>query len=296
MSDDFWESLIGGHINDRVPNAIDQKMASRKLEEDFESVRYLTEAGREAHAVRIPVEAGTRVSFMGNIGSIFTYSSTPDDGAQGEVVKVRSATGDITSHNDRVFVKFDDGELRTICAEHLRVISSPEKIASFDLTPDERSRSRVARSHGGKEHSYTIIARRQPDGRFVVAAVDVDTGAPFGFDPEVVAGNRTEVFKAANRLKGWINSLWGERTPRAPSRKATRFGDSLPARFKVSSLGDIADMFSPPGLGNLAPMLRQASGELIHKATNDLWSFSKSSDGQYVVSRLFDSGGEPLKG
>lgn len=301
MSDDFWENLVGGHINDRVPNAIDQKMAARRLEEDFEDVRLLTEAGRSAVALRLPVEAGTRVAFLGNLGSLFTYSDTPDDGAQGEVVKVRSATGNITSHDGRVFVKFDDGQLRTICAEHLRSVSAPEKIASFKLTPEEVERSRVATGHNGREYSYTIVARKQDDGRFVVAAVDVSTGEAFGFDPQVVAGNRVEVFKAANKIKGWVNSLWGEKkaqkaSPAPSKRKATRFGDSLPVRFRVASLGDIADMFSPPGLGNIAPMLRQASGELVHKATNDLWSFSKASDGQYVVSRLFDDTGEPLKG
>ena len=34
--------------------------------------------------------------------------------------------------------------------------------------------------------------------------------------------------------------------------------------------------------------------ELVHKATDDLWSFSKGDDG-YVISRLFDETGDPLK-
>lgn len=53
---------------------------------------------------------------------------------------------------------------------------------------------------------------------------------------------------------------------------------------RVNSLGDLGDFF------------KVASGdELVHKATRDLWSLSKASDGGYVIERLFDNSGEPLK-
>jgi hypothetical protein len=48
-------------------------------------------------------------------------------------------------------------------------------------------------------------------------------------------------------------------------------------------------------LGDLTNFMKIAEGVLIHKSTNDLWSFSKDADG-FVVSRLFDDTGEPLKG
>ena len=48
-------------------------------------------------------------------------------------------------------------------------------------------------------------------------------------------------------------------------------------------------------LGDLTDFLKIAEGVLVHKSTNDLWSFAKDADG-YVVSRLFDNSGEPLKG
>jgi len=53
---------------------------------------------------------------------------------------------------------------------------------------------------------------------------------------------------------------------------------------RVSSLGDLSDFV----------MSKQANDELIHKATKDLWSFKKSADG-YVLERLFDDDGNPLK-
>ncbi len=34
--------------------------------------------------------------------------------------------------------------------------------------------------------------------------------------------------------------------------------------------------------------------ELVHKATRDLWSFRKDAD-EYVIERLFDNNGNPLK-
>ena len=49
-------------------------------------------------------------------------------------------------------------------------------------------------------------------------------------------------------------------------------------------------------LGDLTQFLKRADGKLIHKSTNDLWSYSKDADGNFLVERLFDDEGEPLKG
>ena len=49
-------------------------------------------------------------------------------------------------------------------------------------------------------------------------------------------------------------------------------------------------------LGDLGDFLKAGSDEeLVHKATRDLWSLSKSSGGGFVIERLFDATGEPLK-
>jgi hypothetical protein len=48
------------------------------------------------------------------------------------------------------------------------------------------------------------------------------------------------------------------------------------------------------GLGNLSEFLRVGAEELVHKATQDLWSLTKQGD-DYVIERLFDGSGEPLK-
>ena len=55
------------------------------------------------------------------------------------------------------------------------------------------------------------------------------------------------------------------------------------AMFRVASLGDLTDF------------LKVSNGALVHKSTKDLWSYSKDADGNFLVSRLFDDEGEPLK-
>ena len=49
-------------------------------------------------------------------------------------------------------------------------------------------------------------------------------------------------------------------------------------------------------LGDLGGFMRAAGADdtLVHKATRDLWSV-REEDGQYVIERLFDADGAPLK-
>lgn len=49
------------------------------------------------------------------------------------------------------------------------------------------------------------------------------------------------------------------------------------------------------GLGDLTDFLRSSSTDLVHKSTKDLWSLRKEGE-QYVIERMFDASGDPLKG
>jgi hypothetical protein len=120
MGDDLWENLLQGHAQTHVPGAVDQRLAGKAHGESFESVRTLTDRHREANALPLPVPAGTRVSFTGSLGAYMSSDNLPPKGVEGEVVNVRSANGDVTSHNGKVFVKWDDGDFRPIHAEYLR--------------------------------------------------------------------------------------------------------------------------------------------------------------------------------
>lgn len=132
---------------------------------------------------------------------MLTYPDPPFRKAEGVVVKVRSANGDVTAHDGKVFVKWDDGQFRPIHAEHLRRIQSKKK------------------------------------ARVILG------------DPTAVSGR-------------------------------------IPAHITQIRVA---------GLGDLSSFLKVAEGTLVHKSTNDLWSFNKGADG-LVVERLFNSNGEPLKG
>lgn len=120
MNDDFWNNLINGHAVTTVTGAMDTHLAGKAHGEDFESVRNLTDKFREANALELPVAAGTRVSFIGTLGAYLSDTNTPPEGMEGEVVTVRSANGDVTAHDGKVFVKWTDGEFRPVYATFLR--------------------------------------------------------------------------------------------------------------------------------------------------------------------------------
>lgn len=48
------------------------------------------------------------------------------------------------------------------------------------------------------------------------------------------------------------------------------------------------------GLGDLTDFLKVAKDTLVHKATKDLWSLKKVGE-DFVIERLFDETGDPLK-
>jgi len=58
-------------------------------------------------------------------------------------------------------------------------------------------------------------------------------------------------------------------------------------RMVVSDFGDISSFFTPAtGTGH--------GDDLVHKATQDLWAL-RQEGGQYVIERLFNEDGNPLK-
>jgi hypothetical protein len=137
----------------------------------------------------VPVDAGTRVAFITNIGSVVSYPDPPPSDAEGTVVMVRTAEGDQTGMGQMVFVKFDTGHFMAVHSEHLRRAAPNRKVAS-------------------------------------------------GF-----------VLRVAN-------------------------------------------------LGDLTGFLRWGGGddnELVHRATKDLWAFNTTDAGEFVISRLFNDTGDPLK-
>jgi len=182
--DELYGGLQMGHTS-----SLDAYLQDRTSKGIGETVRGLTDRGRAANALRTPVEAGTRISFVTNLGSVVAYADPPASDAPGTVVMVRTAEGDQTGMDGKVFVKFDDGRFMAMDPEHLRLAVSNTKLASS-------------------------FSRR------------------------------------------------------------------------VSTLGDLSGFLR---WGS------EADSELVHHATKDLWSFETTDKGDFVISRLFDDTGAPLK-
>ena len=66
------------------------------------------------------------------------------------------------------------------------------------------------------------------------------------------------------------------------ARSATRTATAY--RMTVAGMGDLGDFMKSAAEGD----------ELIHKSSKDLWKLSRSG-GEYVIERLFDETGNPLK-
>jgi len=134
MSDDFWDSLVKeANLGTEGSGSVDAYLSGKDIGgEVFESVRSLTDSHRAKNALPIPAEAGTRVEFTGGMGEILAYTNPPEPKARGTVVSVKSAGGDVTGHNGKVFVEWDDGQFRSIHAEHLRVAKGQQKRQSVE--------------------------------------------------------------------------------------------------------------------------------------------------------------------
>jgi len=95
----------------------------------YNSVRQLTDKERGENVVVCPVEAGTRVKFEANLGSVLSYEDIPADKLEGTVVTVRTSSGHTTEFNDRVCVLWDDGMFRPIAPEHMTLAGVQSKKA-----------------------------------------------------------------------------------------------------------------------------------------------------------------------
>ena len=374
----------------------------------------------------LPVAAGTKVAFAGNIGAYMSYDDVPADGIIGEVVTVRSATGEITHHDGKVFVKWADGKFRPIHAEHLRLVTSGKTAmehASEDalkkwfkdhpnMTKEQKSKHTVSKGEGKKEPDAQLktnldnavkrLKEWEADDykqymakvdkaesmeekiRLLEEAGDEVDGHLEGYNSQDDRDGLRRVNLALMMTSQWLEELGSkgegkqasdikaqfekikalaEKRPDsdflksilkqmadkgfAPTDKQMAVVKKIEGEIKQQGemkkelkgldkkgdfnaddigkkqngpltadpedkkimdhfgQGDLHEMtevasdktatFRVASLGDLTDFLKVASGALVHKSTKDLWSYSKDADGNFLVSRLFDDEGEPLK-
>jgi hypothetical protein len=78
-----------------------------------------------------PLEAGTRVSFVGGPQALLSYSNAPMPGSEATVVMVRKGSVDGTGHGGKVFTLWEDGLFRAISQDHLCRAAFSKKASSF---------------------------------------------------------------------------------------------------------------------------------------------------------------------
>jgi hypothetical protein len=181
---DFWDDMGGAFAKE---SCLDSYLGGRKLEgPQYTSVRNLTDAVRQATALPLPVDAGTRVSFVSNIGSVLSYEDIPASKVEGTVVTVKTGAGNMTAMDERVFVLWDDGKFRSILAEHLRpagVTSKRGSAVRMVVADLGDISSFFTASSGGRDelvHKATkdLWAFHQDGGQYVIERLFSDTGEP----------------------------------------------------------------------------------------------------------------------
>jgi len=188
---DFWEDMQAAYSTE---SAIDHHLRDddHALEGDyFTQVRGLVDREKSRQALKLPVEAGTRVRFMANLGSVLTYPDVPEPSIEGTVVTVRSANGDVTSDDGRVFVSWDDGKFRPIMAEHLRrsrgnskraqavriVTSDLDSLAMY-FAPAMGDLGAVAGDDLVHKSTQDLWSFKQEGDNFVIERLFAETGEP----------------------------------------------------------------------------------------------------------------------
>jgi len=181
--DDFYSSINLSPGTDQL----DGHIQGRSVEGSYyTSMQGLTESGREKNALPLPVQAGTRVSFIHNLGSVLSYQYVPDEGLEGTVIMVRTADGDCTYQGDNVFVKWDDGAFLPTHRHHLRAAGnlSQKQASSFVIRTSTLGdlSALFAASDKSSElvHKSTkdLWSFEEDDGEFVISRLFDDSGEP----------------------------------------------------------------------------------------------------------------------
>jgi hypothetical protein len=261
MQDDLWEALISGYHSNRK-SQLDEHISGSESKSAFESIRSLTDSHRSKNALKLPVGKGAKVIFKGSMGSYLSHDELPEDGEIGEVVTVKSAGSEVTSHDGVVFVKWNSGKFIPVHSEYLQ--AAPKTAAKSD-----------------------------PDIWWLVAEGNRILGGPFTSPIEADAKmlrlapeTRRKTMVTIHKMlpKSLISDALSRAESKGVATKAAERVERQASRICVASLGDLTEF------------LKVADNTLIHKSTKDLWKYSKDADGNFLVERLFDSKGEPIKG
>ena len=176
----IWEILAEGTSSANYVQGMDAHLNGEK----FESVQDLTDSVQSKRALELPAPAGTKVSFQGTLAAYMCYDDPPVNGMSGEVVTAKSANGAVTSFEGKVFVRFDDGKIRSIYAEHLTPVSNKvatKKVGSFKVASLGDLTNFLKVAEGKLVHKSTKDLwsfQKDADGNITVERLYDDNGEP----------------------------------------------------------------------------------------------------------------------
>jgi hypothetical protein len=175
---EFWDEMQGayasnGTIETYLQNASDSHETVRKLV-----------TGDQKDELKLPLPAGTKVSFITNLDSVLTYDTFPESGVQGTVITVKTASGNTTVFNDRALILWDDGIFRPVLAKHLRLVHGTKQAQSVRIVTSNLGdiTSLFASSGSGDElvHKATkdLWSFKKDGDNYVLERLFDNTGKP----------------------------------------------------------------------------------------------------------------------
>lgn len=134
---------------------------------------------------RLPLRAGLRVAFVENTSSLLTYASAPDHGATGTVIRIRTSSGDGTTHGGMAHVLWDGGTYQSIYLNHLTYApksarASTMRVASRVANVQDLPRFFRVASNGDLVHksSRDLWSLTETSGQYVIERLFDVSGGP----------------------------------------------------------------------------------------------------------------------
>lgn len=168
--------------------------------------------------------------------------------------------------------------------------------SAIDTVLQERTlegpRSKSVRSLTDKEKVASTLPLPQESGTRVRFVANLGSVLTYEDPPPGKMEGTIITVKTAegniNHREGRVFVLWDDGVFRPILAEHLR---RAPRKTRVANVVRMAG-----GLGDLSGLFASTSrdDELVHRATKDLWAFRQDGD-QYVIERLFDDTGKPLK-
>lgn len=159
----YWDDLLGGNIEIGSENEID--FINRFIGGNTSPVIDIEPPPPPQES---EVLSGSRVAFVMTAESMFSYPDFPQPLSQqaepeGTVVKVRTASGDTTTLDGRVYVMWDDGKLRAVQARHLKPARIQGRQASSVMVRANNLGDLSSFFSGGQQGSNELVNKSTQD-------------------------------------------------------------------------------------------------------------------------------------